>query len=110
MLDDTDAPDMRYVALLIEGRALERRGAHAEAAKRYLEACDADPRGSVALLAASHALKATGRREEARERLLRALQASGPGEYLDPWQSYYQGRPAWLVQSVASLQRARTAR
>jgi hypothetical protein len=108
VLADTSAADMRYVALLLEGRALERRGAHAEAAERYLAACAADPRGSVALFAASHALKAAGERDEARAKLLRALRAGGSEEYLDPWQGHYQGRPAWLVEAVASLQRSRT--
>jgi hypothetical protein len=103
-------PDLLYVALLLTGRDLERRGSPAEAAQHYVEASRADPRGSVAPFAASHALQAAGDPEAAGGLLLQALRARDAGEYVDPWQGHYQGRAAWLRGAIAAMRESVAAR
>lgn len=104
VLSHAQLPDMRYVAFLLLGRDLERRGSLDEAVSLYREAAAVDPRGGVAPFAASHAARRDGEAEVARDALLRALAARDSGDYVDAWQSYYQGRPAWLQGAIASIQ------
>jgi len=107
--DHATAADLRYVALLLCGRDRERRGAFREAAELYLEAGRVDARGSVAVLAASHASQAMGDRDQAGELLFRALRARDAEDYVDAWQGYLMGRPAWLQDARALLRGVVTA-
>lgn len=99
------APDVRYVAALLAGRALETEGALRQALDRYRSAWALAPASATAALAASHVASRLGDEAGASEALLRALRARDEGEAMDAWQGHYLGRRAWLQVALEDIAR-----
>lgn len=81
--------DLRYLAALFEGRALEAEGLLDDAARAYERAVQTVPGAQTAAIALSAALLGLGRADES-ERAVRAL-LTAPQAAIDPWFRYGTG-------------------
>jgi tetratricopeptide (TPR) repeat protein len=104
LLSQTQDRAVRYLANLMAGSVLERRGDLTEAIRHYRTAVAEMPAGQAAYVAVAAALFRTGRMEEARAVLRNYMSGTARGDAVrEPWWTYVFDSEAAVMQLLGDL-------